>query len=184
MLPEQELGDFFTSHFTHTAFRLELLPEYAVGTDGSDFQRWLDGAKEPTWERKNAFLDDLRADREAGRRNSRVKVMSARPTDYERYACEWGYALNAEFEDIRVLDLASTALPEPLQGLQDFWLLDDAHVLVMHYDERGRFLGGKIAPDAELSRYQAAQRAAEAAAESFPTWWARRTDLRRPRQVA
>lgn len=182
MLSEQDLGEFFATHFTRTAFRLEQLPEYAVGTDGSDFQRWLDGAAEPTWERKNLFLDDLRADRDAGRKNSRVKVMSAAPTDYERYACEWGYALNAPYEDIRVLDLASTALPDELQEVGDFWLLDDEHVLVMHYDEHGMFLGGDVATDVE--RYRAAHRAAAATSEPFTTWWDRRTELRRPKQVA
>lgn len=184
MLPEQDLGEFFAQHFTQTAFRLERLPEYAVGTDGSDFQRWLDGAPEPTWERKNVFLDDLRADMAAGRRNFRVKVMSARPTDYERYACEWGYALNAQYEDIGILDLSTTRFPDELAGLHDFWLLDDQHVLVMVYDANGQFVGGEVAPDVDLPVYRAAHQAAMAAAEPFGAWWARRTDLRRPKRVA
>lgn len=183
MLDEQELGEFFASHFTRTAFRLELLPEYAVGSDGGDYQRWLDGAPEPTWERKNAWLDVLREDTAAGRANSRVKVMSQAVTDYERYACEWGYALNVQAgEDVRILDLAENHLPGPLMHVRDFWLLDDEAVIVMHYDEHGRFLGGE--PTHNVSRYQRARDLAVSASEPFEQWWARHPELHRTRRAA
>lgn len=185
MLDEQQLGDFFAQHFTRTAWRLELLPAYAVGTDGGDFQRWLDGAPEPMWSRKNMYLDALREDAAAGRSNARVKVMSAQPTDYERYACEWGYALNVKAgEDVRILDLAVCPLPGLLDGIQDFWLLDSTHVLVMHYDEHGRFEGGSVAEPGTVGRYQRARAGAVAASQPFQSWWARHPELRRSRRAA
>ncbi len=185
MLNEDELGAWFEQHLHRSAFRLELLPAYAVDSDGEDYRRWLAGEAEPTWSRKNEWLDVLREDAAAGRSNSRVKVMSPRPTDYERYAADWGYRYNAAAgEDIGILDLATTHLPDALAGLRDFWLVDGEHVMVMHYDEHGRFDGGEPAPAADLPRYVAAQNAAQAAAEPFTQWWSRRTDLHRGRQVA
>lgn len=171
--------------FKRSAFRLELLPAYSVDSDGADYQRWVAGEPEPTWERKNPWLAELREDTAAGRLHSRVKVMSTQPTDYERYAAEWGYELNAQAgEDIGILDLATRRLPEELEGLHDFWIFDSATVLVMHYDHDGRLLGGELAPPCELPRYLAAQNAAQAAAEPFAAWWARRPDLRRRGRVA
>lgn len=186
MLDEDQLAACFDEeHFQESAFRLELLPEYAVGSDGGDFQRWLDGAAEPTWERKNAWLDVLRADMMAGRLNCRVKVMSPNPTLYERYASQWGYAINVGAgEDIYILDTATTPLPTALDGLRDFWLIDDRTIIVMHYDEHGRFEGGEIAPDAELPRYRAARDAALAVSLNFSRWWEIHPHLHRQRRAA
>src|SRR3954453_3491477 len=100
LLDENAIGEWFAERYgpdaAHTAFRLELLPEYAVGSDGDDYRRWLAGEAEPTWERKNPWLKVLRDERAAGLHSSRVRVMSEPPTDYERYAAQWGYALNSE----------------------------------------------------------------------------------------
>ncbi|MCA1674987.1 MAG: hypothetical protein LC799_23295 [Actinobacteria bacterium] len=42
-------------------FRWETLPAYEVASDGSDYRRYLDGAEAPTPERKQPWLDTLRA---------------------------------------------------------------------------------------------------------------------------
>ena len=179
MLDEHELGEVFARHFQRSAFRLELRGSYEVGSDGGDYQRWLEGAVEPTWERKNAWLDVLRADTAQGRSNARVKVMSDPMTDYERYACEWGYALNVTAgEDVGVIDLSEQSLPGDVVD-HDFWLLDDALVIVMHYDRHGHFEAGEIASADRLPDYVRTRNNLETAAEDFQTWWARHPERHR-----
>jgi Family of unknown function (DUF6879) len=44
-----------------------------------------------------------------------VRIIHDPITDYERYACEWGYALNSPAgEIIRIINLAQTQLPPEL----------------------------------------------------------------------
>lgn len=167
-----------------SAFRAEFRSDYLVASDEnaagvSDFQRWLAGEDRPDPARKDAVLRDLHAELADGRRLYRVKVMSARPTDYERYACEWGYAYNVEAgEEIHIWDLAEHDLPAAAEGLPDFWLVDDA-VLIMHYDDRGAFEGAERADASALSRYVAAQKVLLTGARDFRRWWAAHPQLRR-----
>lgn len=188
LIDEAEIGAWFDEHYgpyaAHTAFRLELLPAYAVDSDGDDYRRWLAGEGEPTWERKSAWLQVLRDERAAGLHSSRVRVMSEHPTDYERYASEWGYLLNGEAgEDIRVWHLADHPLPDDIVR-HDFWIVGDDQVVVMHYDRHGRFEGGSVAPADEVPRYRRTRDVLWAGAEPFTSWWARHPELRRHRQVA
>ena len=39
-------------------FRMETLPSYDVPINGNDFERWLAGEPEPTWETKQPALHD------------------------------------------------------------------------------------------------------------------------------
>jgi len=162
-----------------TLFRLETLDVYEVASDGSDYRRYLDGEPEPDWERKQPWLDELRAVRNAGDYRHRVHVLRTPLGPYLRYECEWGYAYNVQVgEDIRILDLSET--PEPT-GLvdHDFWLADNELVVLMHYDDAGQFLGGEALPATETPRYVAARNAAWEAATPFEPWWAARPQYHR-----
>ena len=64
---------------------------------------------------------------------------------------------------------------------EDFWLIDDRLVAVMHYDEGGRYLGATEAPAAEVPRYRAARDASWAAAVPFSVWWAAHPEYHPPR---
>lgn len=104
---------------------------------------------------------------------------SAHPplNDYLRYEFEWGYLPNAEAgETIRVLDLSEVRRPDELIE-QDFWILDDAHVLMMIYNEAGEFVGGEIPDDVES--YRRARDAALAVSEDVGDWWARHPEEHR-----
>lgn len=164
-------------------FRLEALPEYTVDDDGDDYRRWLAGAAEPTWARKQPVLDALREEREAGMISERVRIFTPRLTGYERYACEFGYAYNSQFEDIRVLRRGEHVTP--VQGsAPDFWLIengDGVHIAVMHYDEHGRFLGAEEVPADGVAVYRDSRDVLLARAEPFPAWWARHPELHRAR---
>jgi len=110
--------------------------------------------------------------------------MSEPPTDYERYAAQWGYTLNSEAgEDIRIWHLAEHPLPSGIVR-HDFWLVGEDQVLVMHYDRHGRFEGGSVAPQEDVARYRRTRDLLWTGAEPFPQWWARHPELQRRRQVA
>lgn len=156
-------------------FRWETLPAYEVASDGSDFRRYLDGAPEPTWERKQPWLDTLRAWADEGRTRRRLRVIHDPITDYERYSCEWGYALNSQAgEKIRVLDLAETGVPAEAAAVSgDFWLIDGCDVAEMHYAPDGQFVGAQ-ALDAEHSDlHRALAEAAWCQGQDFDVWWRR-----------
>jgi hypothetical protein len=173
VLTADELGEVIEAG-RRSLFRLEILGRYEVATDGSDYRRWLDGEPEPTWSRKQPWLDYLRREAAGGRRRQRVRVIHDPPTDYERFACEWGYALNTQAgEEVRVLDLAQTELPqEALAISRDFWLIDDERVVLMHYGDDATFLGAELLEPGEAVPYRAAREAAWRAATDFGPWWA------------
>ncbi len=174
------LGRVITDHTRHSGadvFRMELLPAYAVLSDGDDYWRWLDGAPEPGWERKALTTDRLRERVATGVTSRRVRVLSAELTNYERYACDWGYAINAPAgEDIRILHRGEHDVP-PLLGF-DYWLLNGQTVLRMHYDDLGAFVGAEDAPSL-LSQVRREHDILWTAAEPFSPWWARHAELGR-----
>jgi hypothetical protein len=180
LLDAKTLGALIDANATTTLFRLETLDRYDVASDGVDYERFLAGEAEPTWSRKQPWLDRLRLDKEQGLYTHRVHVLTTPLTDYLRYECAWGYAYNQAYEDIRILDLATTPRPNGLID-EDFWLIDDRLVAVMHYDEGGRYLGATEASAAEVPRYRAARDASWAAAVPFSVWWAAHPEYHQPR---
>lgn len=178
----QELGVFIDEHFREpgdSLFRMETLPQYAVDSDGDDYQRWLDGEPEPTWARKQPWLDTISKWRDSRMTYRRVRILSERPTDYERYAAEFGYAYNASAgEDIRVLHRGEHALPDGLVE-RDFWVINDALVVFMHYDEHGRYADAEVADARATATHIHARNIAWDAAEPFAAWWARHPEIHR-----
>jgi hypothetical protein len=90
LLDLAQVGEYFDRQFTRTAFRIEALDVYDVETDGEDVARYVSGESEPDPARKRPWLDQLRAERVAGKRRSRVHVLRTPLNDYLRYECEWG----------------------------------------------------------------------------------------------
>lgn len=169
MLPEDRVDAIFEG-FQHSAFRLETLDHYHVGSDGGDVARYLAGEPDPDPDRKGRWLEQLRAEREAGKLRHRVHIVRTPLSDYLRYECEWGYLPNAAAgERIHILDLSERELPADVEMLEDFWLMDDEVVLRMHYDESGAYLGASLAED--VVPYRRTRDAALAAATDFTEWW-------------
>ena len=165
--------------FQRHLFRMEALPAYAVDSDGDDYHRYVRGELEPDWERKQPWLDRLSADRDSGKLRYRVRVLSAELTDYERYACEWGYAYNTQAgEDVRVLHRGEHPLPAGLVE-REFWVVDDDETVAMHYDDACRFVSAEVLPTDVLRNYVDARDQAWAVAEPFGSWWARHPELHR-----
>ncbi len=157
-------------------FRLETLDRYEVASDGSDFRRYLDGEPEPTPERKQAWLDYLSAERATGRTRCHLRLVDTTNGlgDYLRYACEWGYAYNGPAgQRVRILDLADTPRPRELTLVnQDFWLVDDREVVLMHYHADGQFEAAEILDQQHVARHRAAAEVGWNLGTDFTTWWA------------
>lgn len=171
MLDEQQLGEYIDARFTRMLWRLETHDHLDVESDGDDFRRYVAGLP-LDMTRRNAWLDVLRGEVADGKHTFRVHVVRSPLTDYLRYVCEWGYQLNEEAgEHIGILDLAERDAPADLI-FQDFWLIDEQHLVLMHYDDAGRFTGAEpVADPQELVRYKACARAAWSAAQLFREYW-------------
>jgi hypothetical protein len=94
------------------------------------FQNWLTMIREATT---------------AGRRFTRVRVVSLPLTDYSRFGifCS-GYTGEAG-EDIRYLardEAEAAGLPD-----YDYWLFDSSKLVKMHFDAAENFLGGEVIGD-------------------------------------
>lgn len=159
---------------TQDLFRWETLPAYEVASDGSDYRRYLDGADAPTPERKQPWLHTLREWTDQGRLRRRVRIIHNPITNYERYACEWGYALNSQAgEIIRVIDLArNRLLPAELTRIAgDFWLIDGGEVVAMHYQPDGQFRAAEILDPSQVADYHTAAGVSWELGTDFITWW-------------
>lgn len=179
LLSIDELGDVLDTAQSDL-YRWETLPAYEVASDGSDYRRYLDGAAEPTWQRKQPWLDTLRAWAQQGRPRRRVRVIHSPITSYERYACEWGYALNsAAGEQIRIIDLSVQPLPREVEGIGDFWLVNQSQPVLMHYADDGQFVGAELVLGRAAAPLIAAAQAAWLAASDFGSWWARHPEHHR-----
>lgn len=171
-LNSNDLETYIDTYFTRALFRLETLDLYRIDLTGQDFARYCAGEQEPDMERKQKWLNVIRREVSEERYTRRVHIVRSPLNDYLRYECEWGYAYNAEAgEDIRILDLAEVAAPETLL-LEDFWLIDDDRVVLMHYDEHGEFLKGEVLPETEVELYRTVRDATWDKAVPFADYWA------------
>jgi hypothetical protein len=136
-----EFGDLI-QRFRATAFRLEQQPAYAVPNEAEQFDQFRAGLEPDPKEMPGfaAWLDDVATFTRQGRRMSRVRVQSDPPTDYQRWARfvgRWNidagedirYATRAKAEEVGLL---------PSAGPHDWWLLDDAQLLRMTFDNDNR----------------------------------------------
>lgn len=171
MLTENELGEFIDARFTHTLFRLETLDHIEVGADVEDFGRYKQGLSGPDMAQRNQWLDVIRDEVAYGKHTYRVHVVRSPLSTYLRFCFEWGYVHNsAAGEHIGILDEAEQTVPSDLIR-QDFWLIDGEHLVLMHYDDRGRFVGATVGADSDTPRYRSCADAAWATSVRFEDYW-------------
>ncbi|MGH3778422.1 MAG: DUF6879 family protein [Pseudonocardiaceae bacterium] len=165
----------------HDLFRIETLPSYDTAMTTGDFRRWLDDEAEPDWKTRQPWLDKLAQWASEGRPRRRVRVIHDPPTDYERYACDWGYRNNvAAGELVRILDLAEQSPPRELQFAPGDWsLIDGRDVVRMHYDPDGQFRGAQLLDAEHIERHRIAADALWHNAEPFTAWWDRHPEHHR-----
>lgn len=176
-----ELRDFADAHTTRSAFRLEALDVYLSPSDEDNVSRYLTGRDGPSWAQGDDWIDYLRREEASGIRRYRVHVLTSPIGDYLRYECEWGYMYTtAAGEEVNIIDLAETPRPSGLPvGVDDFWLYDDEHVVLMNYEDDGRFASAELLPTATTAQYRRYRDASLAAATPFADWWARHPEYLR-----
>lgn len=159
----------FFDLFQRSAWRLEVRPFY--GPDADEFDRYQHD-QPPTVEQERQrrhWLEHIAAATSDGRSVGRVLVVTAPLTPYWRWRVATGRAHAAAGEEIHLADRAQH--PELAALTADFWLLDDARVLLLDYDPRGMFLGRREVTDpasvADYRRQQALSRRCSVPLEAF-----------------
>lgn len=140
--------------FKTEAWRLETLPQYLVPQEAEEFAAFKNGARFPG-PYEDSWTALIRKHTEAGGSIGRVHIVTQPLSDYLRFEFERYYQHQAPIgEDIRILDV--TDRPNPLPGIQDFWMFDRSTVVLMHYEEDGRQISRELyeADPAPFTEYQ------------------------------
>ncbi len=161
---------WWLQHFEHTAFRLETLPAYSVPQETEMLAAFRRG--EPVrLPDDHPWPQRVRSATQAGKTMQRVRVVSHPLTDYLRFELSL-YPISVEAgEDIRIASRDDH--PELAACKADFWLFDDAVVILLTYDHHGCFLGAEPATD--LDHYRAQRELARSCSMELSAYTARAT---------
>lgn len=142
-----DLNALFDS-FTVSAFRLETLPAYDIGGDEAErLAAYLTCRPRPERSvRTSPWLARIARTTAEGKTWQRVRIVDNPLTEYQRYQLESYRESQAVGEEIRIVERSDVEVPN-----QDFWLLDGELVVVLQYDDEGRFVETQTAagPDVE-----------------------------------
>jgi len=147
-----ERQELFAS-FTHTAFRLETLPQYLVPQEDERFRAFREGRPLPERSPQTSpWLEQIARSAAAGRRWQRIHVVRRPFTEYLRFELVTDPENVAAGEDVRIA--AREAYPELAACNQDFWLFDGdtdhAVALLMRYNSEGRFVEAERCTDPDV----------------------------------
>jgi len=130
--------------FTASAFRLEVRDRYDEPGEEEPLRRFLAGEPpDDSW-----FMDwyeTIRAWTSAGKRVTRVRVVSEPLSDYARWELDLARLNVAAGEDIRYLDrkrARDIGVPE-----EDFWLFDSERVAVLLFGDDDVRIGVRLLTD-------------------------------------
>lgn len=130
--------------FATSAFRLQLLSEYAVPEEATSLAAYLTGEPFPP-RTPDAWVETMAAQVARGKSWTTVHLLPKRLTPYLRFLIDWGYVDDAaRGARIRFL-LPPHASRLRTLAPQDFWLFDDERLVLMHYSPIGEFLGAEEA---------------------------------------
>ncbi|MFI6428454.1 DUF6879 family protein [Promicromonospora sp. NPDC050880] len=133
-----EFGHYMRT-FETSAFRLEQQPGYAVDYEAEQFAAFRAGDVRDPREMPEfaAWLPTVAQYLAEGRRIERVRIHQVPPTDYQRwtrYVGQWNVEAG-EVIHYATVDQAQQVGLLPEAGPYDWWLLDDARILRMTFDE-------------------------------------------------
>lgn len=137
------------------AWRLEALPQYLVPQEAEEFAAFREGRPMSPYT-TSSYTERVSRQRAEGKRNGRVHIVTQPLSDYLRFEFTRYYEAHVRAgDDIRILDV--TNRPNPLEGVQDFWMFDREEVVLMNYEAEGRQLDrevfeGDVTPFIEFQR--------------------------------
>ena len=138
------------------AFRLETLSVYSIPEEEKYLQLYYNGKPLPPQECcMTEWHTMLTKAKERGASFKRLRSLPESFNNYIRAEIEWGYIYNAEFgENIRMITPSLIKEKVSKEKLVDFWIFDNASVLLMNYDTEGHFLGSNLVDDfREVDKY-------------------------------
>lgn len=145
VLKGDDFYDLFKS-FERTAFHLELKDSYSSPDEFEPFAKFLQGQPgDLLWHKP--WLDLVRDVTRAGKKITRVRVITVPHHDYQRWGFHVAPANIAAGEEIRYVSrdlVAHIDLPR-----EDYWLFDD-HDVVFSYYENDVWAGGERTADADV----------------------------------
>ncbi|MGH8573931.1 MAG: DUF6879 family protein, partial [Gammaproteobacteria bacterium] len=133
--------------FQHSVFRLETLQVYAGSGEDEGIAAFHRGDPEPPPDpAEDEWAALLRANRDAGRTQQRVHVVTEPLTAYLAYELTWEYGLHtAAGEDIRIIPVTGRWPHEVPRS--DFTLFDSRLLFQLNYALDGTWLGAKLVTD-------------------------------------
>ncbi|MGX2995181.1 DUF6879 family protein [Streptomyces sp. JNUCC 64] len=145
------------------AWRLETLPQYLVPQEAEEFSAFREG-RPLTPYTASPYTERVARQRAEGKRNGRVHIVTRPLSAYLRFEFSRYYEVHVRAgDDIRILDV--TGRPNPLEGVQDFWMFDRSEVVLMNYEADGTQID-REPYDGDVSPFAGYQRTA--IAESVP----------------
>lgn len=156
-------GDDFEALFTqfaHTAFRLEVRESYAgMPYEVEPLRQFLAGEPLVDLDWTKGYRNLVSEHAAAGRRITRVRVVSEPWSDYTRFGVWLAAGTIAAGEDIRYLARSHPAVTELPDD--DYWLFDSSRLYVLHFTPDDNLIGAE--PVTDLALIVAANAARDAA---------------------
>ncbi|TVL91745.1 DUF6879 family protein [Streptomyces sp. SAJ15] len=160
------------SEFRREAFRLETLDDYTGSSSAEMFRVFMAGDPQPD-DYNQEWVDEVRANIDAGKRMYRVHVLARPLTDYLRFELGWGYRKSiGAGEEFFILDITDGV--NPLEDVPDFWMFDESTVVSMDYGAGGTFLGAESHSD--MAPWLKRRDVALSRAVPFADWWERHSE--------
>ncbi|MFF2812734.1 DUF6879 family protein [Streptomyces sp. NPDC058000] len=150
--------------FQSEAWRLETLPSYNVPQEAEEIRAFRAGKRIDPRMHSNDYVEDLKRVRREGKSKGRVHIVTRPLSDYLRYEFMYYRPHAWAGEDIRIMDV--TDAPNPLSGVQDFWMFDKSEVVLMHYEPDGTQTGREVY-EGDVRAYLEYQRIALAVSVPF-----------------
>ncbi|MEU6443848.1 DUF6879 family protein [Streptomyces sp. NPDC047046] len=160
-------GDAWSARFERfrqEAWRLETLPQYLMPQEEEEFAAFSRGTRIDPRTVSNEYTERLRRQVTEGRSQGRVHIVTRPLSAYLRFEFSQYYRPHSiAGERIRILDV--TGKTNPLHGVPDFWIFDNAEVVLMNYHPDGRQIDREVY-EGDIARFIRYRRIA--IAESVP----------------
>lgn len=131
-------------------FRFEALQDYQVEEEEKDFQLFIESGKVDLTGMKD-WLDFVKSNHEIRIKMQRVRLVRLPLTEYTKFGIP-AYESEVKLgEEVRILEEDA----EDKTGIQkDFWLIDDNIVIIMKYNQNGKYEGFEV-KDSGIEEYLA-----------------------------